>query len=147
MVSSEHRCSKIVIMFKPKLAQPRPKKHPRHNRKSEDAAFASRPYHPKLHQPFPIPIASLTGIQAGNSVWRWYRGNLKKRQKQSAISSSLISSNSDENLVPESLYYYIEIAPDNEAHTNFSQMGFFGETEESLATDGLARKCVFYFYA
>ena len=121
-------------MFKPKLAQPRPKKHTRYNRKSEGAAFVSRPYQPKLHQPLPIPIASLTGIQAGNSVWRWYRGNLKKRKKQSAISSSLTSSESDGNIVPESLYYYIEIAPDNEAHANFSQMGFFGESEESLAT-------------
>ena len=47
-------------MFQPDLSEPKRKKRSGNN----------------LQQPFPVPIASLTGIKAEDSVWRWYKGRL-----------------------------------------------------------------------
>jgi len=35
---------------------------------------------PKLGQPFPVPLASLTGIESSNEVWAVYRGRLQRHQ-------------------------------------------------------------------
>lgn len=126
-------------MFEHKLAQPRKKKRPRYTkRRRNEYGNESAANSPVLQQPFPIPISSLTGIEANNSVWRWYRGKLKKRNK---VSSRHITSNEESS--PEksigiqddmNSYYFVEITPDNEAHSILSRMGFFGETEENLVT-------------
>ena len=126
-------------MFEPKLAQPRKKKRPRYTRRpkhaSNDKSFATPTV---LQQPFPIPISSLTGIKASNSVWRWYRGNLKKRVKLKSQNKCCDKEPSLEPLSAkqddESLYYFVEITSENEAHSILSQMGFFGETEENIVS-------------
>lgn len=124
-------------MYKAKLAEPRQKRHSRSTRKQEDrSAIDSSP--PSLQQPFPVPISSLTGIKADNSVWRWYRGNLKKRVKRglpnNAFGQINIKECTKDNENIENVLYYVEITPDNEAHSILSQMGFFGETEENLVS-------------
>jgi len=117
-------------MYKAKLAEPRQKRHSRYTRKLEDGSvIESSP--PLLQQPFPVPISSLTGIKADNSVWRWYRGNLKKRIKRGLPSNVPDRVNIKDNENIENLFYFVEITPDNEAHSILSQMGFFGETEEN----------------
>ena len=124
-------------MFEAKLAQPRKKKRSRYNRTVEDGTFKS-PHEPVLQQPFPVPISSLTGIKADNSVWRWYQGNLKSRRKPDlqihVLGKQNLMLGTDEICDKTKLYYYVEIKPDNEAHSILSQMGFFGETEENLVT-------------
>ena len=126
-------------MFKAKLAQPRRKKRPRYTRKLEDGKVISSPPSPVLQQPFPIPIASLTGIKANNSVWRWYRGNLKKRKKKGVqidafVSPKLVEGEDETHDDSSNMYHYVEISPDNEAHSILAQMGFFGEKDENLVT-------------
>ena len=34
-----------------------------------------------LKQPFPVPIATITGIKANNSLWRFYHGRLDSSRK------------------------------------------------------------------
>ena len=126
-------------MFEAKLAQPRKKKRPRYSRRRKNECI-DRPtsISPVLQQPFPIPISSLTGIEANNSVWRWYKGNLKKRVKErprdDCKSKEPFPEASSVRHDGENSYYFVEIESDNEAHTILAQMGFFGETEESLVS-------------
>ena len=126
-------------MFEAKLAQPRKKKRPRYSRRQKNESI-NRPttISPVLQQPFPIPISSLTGIEANDSVWRWYKGNLKKRVKErpqnNCKSKEPFAEASNVRHAGEKLYYFVEIESDNEAHTILAQMGFFGETERSLVS-------------
>jgi len=121
------------------LAQPRKKKRPRYSRRQKNESInRATTISQVLQQPFPIPISSLTGIEANNSVWRWYKGNLKKRVKErpqiDCKSKEPFSEASSVRYDGEKLYYFVEIESDNEAHTILAQMGFFGETEESLVS-------------
>ena len=77
-------------MYSAKLSEPRRKKRRR------DVV---------PQQTLPIPIASLTGIEADNANWRWYEGTLV------------------ENVV--------EVSTDPEAIKILSTMGFFGEIKKS----------------
>jgi len=36
---------------------------------------------PQLGQPFPVPLASLTGVESSNEVWAVYRGRLQRHEK------------------------------------------------------------------
>lgn len=126
-------------MFEAKLALPRKKKRPRYTRRSKnESRVQSIPECPVLQQPFPIPISSLTGIKSDNSVWRWYKGKLKKRIKleyrDNANTSQIALDQDSKNQDINKVYYYVEITPDNEAHSILSQMGYFGETEENLVS-------------
>lgn len=91
-----------------------------------------------------MPVRSLTGIKANNSVWRWYRGNLKKRRKNGIHGNACVKSESakvqemQDDSTP--MYHYVEISPDNEAHSILGEMGFFGEKEENLAAYRSASK-------
>ena len=51
----------LIIMFDVTLNKPKAKKR----RKSEE-----------LKQPLPVPIATITGIKANDSLWRFYHGKL-----------------------------------------------------------------------
>ena len=123
-------------MFEAKLALPRKKKRPRYAKRHK--SVQPFPECPVLQQPFPIPISSLTGIRADNSVWRWYKGKLSKRIKfedqDKANNLQITPDQSNEHQDTKKLYYYVEITPDNEAHSILSQMGFFGETDENLVS-------------
>ncbi len=59
-------------------------------------------------QTLPIPIASLTGIEADNANWRWYEGTL--------------------------IESVVEVSTDPQAIKILSTMGFFGEIKKSGST-------------
>ena len=56
------------------------------------------------HQPFPVPIASLTDVPPSNAIWRWYRGKLDE--------DSIVVDEGEEDA------------------SNLSCMGFFGERRQ-----------------
>jgi tRNA-intron lyase len=77
-------------MYSAKLSEPRRKKRRR------DVV---------PQQTLPIPIASLTGIEADNANWRWYEGTLVRN--------------------------VVEVSTDPQAIKILSTMGFFGEIKKS----------------
>lgn len=91
-------------MHQPKLADPRPK----------------RAGNKVLQQSLPIPVSSLTGVNAGNDVWRWYYGTLVSNRDDSLVKAHGSGSTSV-NPGP-----YVQVSEENGGPAILAQMGFFG---------------------